>query len=184
MSMATALLPAATGSATSQRALCASSRRPFTALRPQRRRWQHLARAEGEGSSEQATQQQPAAPAEQQGAPQPPAAAQRPAAEEEPIWVRRERERAAQKEAGGSGDLPFGAYLLFSSFVAIAAVGSIFEYINQHAVFDVIQPDSPLYAPVLGFFAVTGLPTAGFLFYKAVRAANAEAERMDKLDGY
>lgn len=42
--------------------------------------------------------------------------------EEEPIWVRRERERAAQKEAGGSGDLPFGAYLLFSSFTAIAAV--------------------------------------------------------------
>ncbi|KAL4432428.1 hypothetical protein ABPG77_001727 [Micractinium sp. CCAP 211/92] len=129
------------------------------------------------------TQQAPA-PAEQQGAPQPPAA-QRPAGEEEePIWVRRERERAAQKEAGGGGDLPFGVYLLFSSFVAIAAIGSIFEYVNQHAVFDVIQPDSPLYAPILGFFAVTGLPTAGFLFYKAVKAANAEAERMDKLDGY
>lgn len=188
--------------------------------------------------------------------------------------MRRERERAAQKEAGASRDLPFGVYLLFSSFVAIAAVrpqlsvphccrqgtrspamaplhccteltmqgmhgpqaglcrpsacpgnlprlvgahcllttpshastpprrtcvpdalpppvfptlpplpprpaphpphspnpfpqvGSVFEYVNQRAVFDVIQPDSPLYAPILGFFALTGLPTAGFLFYK------------------
>ena len=63
-------------------------------------------------------------------------------------------------------------------------IGSVFEYANQHAIFDVIQPDSPLYAPILGFFAVTGLPTAGFLFYKAVQSANREAERMDKLDGY
>ena len=47
-----------------------------------------------------------------------------------------------------------------------AQVGSIFEYANQRPVFDVIQPDSPLYAPILGFFALTGLPTAGFLFYK------------------
>lgn len=69
--------------------------------------------------------QQAPAPAEQQGAPQPPAAPQRAAEEEEPIWVRRERERAAQKEAGGSGELPFGVYLLFSSFVAIAAVSRL-----------------------------------------------------------
>ena len=45
-------------------------------------------------------------------------------------------------------------------------VGSIFEYANQHAIIDVIQPDSPLYTPILGFFALTGFPTAGFLFYK------------------
>jgi hypothetical protein len=51
-------------------------------------------------------------------------------------------------------------------------------------VFDVIQPDSPLYTPILGFFAITGLPTAGYLFYKAVQSANKAAERMDKLDGY
>ena len=63
-------------------------------------------------------------------------------------------------------------------------IGSIFEYANQHAIFDVIHPDSPLYTPILGFFALTGLPTAGFLFYRAVSAANAEAERLDKLDGY
>lgn len=63
-------------------------------------------------------------------------------------------------------------------------VGSIFEYANQRPVFDVIQPDSPLYTPILGFFAITGLPTAGYLFYKAVQSANKAAERMDKLDGY
>lgn len=51
------LLSAGAGVAATQRAPCASNRRPFTALRPQRRRWQQLVRAEGEGSSEQATQQ-------------------------------------------------------------------------------------------------------------------------------
>jgi hypothetical protein len=40
------------------------------------------------------------------------------------VWVRRERERQLQKEEGGSRDLPFGLYLLFSSFTAIAAVGA------------------------------------------------------------
>lgn len=66
----------------------------------------------------------PSAATQQQEAQQPAAErAQQPAAEEEePIWVRRERERQAQKEAGGSGELPFGAYLLFSAFTAIAAV--------------------------------------------------------------
>ena len=38
--------------------------------------------------------------------------------------MRRERERAAQQAAGSSGDLPFGVYLLFSSFTAIAAVSA------------------------------------------------------------
>ena len=63
-------------------------------------------------------------------------------------------------------------------------IGSIFEYINQHALFDVVQPDSPLYVPILAFFALTGLPSSAFLFYKSVQAANRDAERMDKLDGY
>ena len=40
-------------------------------------------------------------------------------------------------------------------------VGSIFEIINKNPVFGVIQPDSPLWLPILGLFAVTGLPTAG-----------------------
>lgn len=52
------VLSAGAGVATTlQRAPRASSRRPFTSLRPQRRLWQQLARAEGESSSEQATQQ-------------------------------------------------------------------------------------------------------------------------------
>jgi hypothetical protein len=96
--------------------------------------------------------------------------------------VRREKEREARGAAGGG--LPFGVYLLFSSFVAIAAVGSIFEYTAGNSIFGVVEPDSPLYAPILGFFAVTGIPTSGYLFYKAVASANAEAERMDALDGY
>lgn len=104
------------------------------------------------------------------------------AEEEEPIWVRRERERELQEKEGK--DLPFGVYLIGSALVAIAAVGSVFEYANKNPIFDVIYPDSALYTPILGLFALTGLPSAGFLFYKAVTAANKEAERMDKLDGY
>jgi hypothetical protein len=101
------------------------------------------------------------------------------------VWVRRERERALDKaEGGGGGDLPFGLYLLFSAMVAIAAVGSIFEYTAKNPIFDVIEADSPLYAPILGFFAISGLPMAAFLFYKAVSSANKASERMDKLDGY
>ena len=101
---------------------------------------------------------------------------------EEPVWVRRERERELMKKEGG--DLPFAFYLLSSAIVAIAAVGSIFEYTAGKPIFDVIASDSPLYAPILGLFAVTGLPMSGYLFYKAVSTANKEAERMDKLDGY
>ncbi|WPT14415.1 hypothetical protein PSENEW3_00000545 [Picochlorum sp. SENEW3] len=103
--------------------------------------------------------------------------------DDEPVWVRRERERELMAKEG-SKDLPFGVYLLFSAMVAIAAIGSIFEYANKNPIFDVIYPDSPFYAPILGVFAITGVPTAGYLFYKAVSSANAEAERMDKLDGY
>lgn len=106
-----------------------------------------------------------------------------PREDDEPIWVRREREREMLAKQGGNKDLPFGVYLLLSSIVAIAAVGSIFEFVNQNPIFDVIQPDSPFYVPILGTFSVTGIPTAGYLFIKAVGAANAEAERMDKLDG-
>lgn len=40
-------------------------------------------------------------------------------------------------------------------------VGSIFEYVDGNAVFGVVQPDSPLWAPILGFFAFTGIPSAG-----------------------
>ena len=37
----------------------------------------------------------------------------------------------------------------------------MFEYFNRHALFDVIQPENPLWAPILGVFVFTGLPMAG-----------------------
>ena len=52
-----------------------------------------------------------------------------PAQEEEPIWVRREREREMNKD-GGPG-IPFGVYLLLSSFVAIAAVRALPCYMRR-----------------------------------------------------
>ena len=40
-------------------------------------------------------------------------------------------------------------------------IGSIFEYVNKNPIFGVLPPSNPLYAPILGLFALTGLPTAG-----------------------
>lgn len=101
--------------------------------------------------------------------------------EDIPPWERRERERKMME--GEPTDLPFGVYLLFSSMVAIAAVGSIFEYVNQNPIFGVVGPDSALYKPILGIFVFTGFPMSAFLFYKCIQSANAESERMDKMDG-
>ncbi len=42
-------------------------------------------------------------------------------------------------------------------------IGSIFEYSNKNPVFGLLPPSSPFYTPILGFFAVTGLPSAGEL---------------------
>ncbi|EFJ49553.1 hypothetical protein VOLCADRAFT_104324 [Volvox carteri f. nagariensis] len=103
--------------------------------------------------------------------------------EELPPWIRREKERELQAQQGSSG-LPWPLYLLFSIFTAIAAVGSIFEFVDRNPVFGVLPPDNPLWAPILLFFAVTGFPTAGFLFIKGVNGFNEDAERQDKLDGY
>ncbi len=74
--------------------------------------------------------------------------------------MRREKERQLQAQEGSTG-LPWPLLLLFSIFTAIAAVGSIFEYIDRNAIFGVVGPDSQLWAPILLFFAVTGFPTAG-----------------------
>lgn len=77
----------------------------------------------------------------------------------------------------------------------------MFEFANKNAIFGVVQPDSFLWAPILGMFALTGIPTSGacrtcsettmppnlltgYLFYKAVSAANKMSEEMDQLDGY
>ncbi|GBF88348.1 hypothetical protein Rsub_01060 [Raphidocelis subcapitata] len=102
--------------------------------------------------------------------------------EDLPPWVRREKER--ELAAAGKKGLPWPLYLVFSCLVAIASVGSFFEYFDHNAIFGVIQPDSPLWAPVLGLFGITGLPTAGFLFFKGVQAANEAAETQDRIDGY
>ena len=39
-------------------------------------------------------------------------------------------------------------------------IGSIFEYTNQRPVFGIVGSDSALYAPILGFFVFTGIPTS------------------------
>lgn len=57
--------------------------------------------------------------------------------------------------------VPWALYLLSSSMVAIAAVGSIFEFIDKNPFFGIIQPDNPLWAPILLTLAVTGFPSAG-----------------------
>ncbi|CAL8469806.1 g9348 [Coccomyxa elongata] len=104
--------------------------------------------------------------------------------EEEPLppWIRGERERKLAAQEGS--DLPFPVYLIGSALVAIAAVGSIFEFANRNPIFGVLPPDNFLWAPILLFFSITGFPSAGFLFFKAITAANKEAERQDKIDGY
>ncbi|EIE21297.1 hypothetical protein COCSUDRAFT_83521, partial [Coccomyxa subellipsoidea C-169] len=103
---------------------------------------------------------------------------------EEPLppWIRGERERKLAADEGS--DLLFPVYLIGSALVAIAAVGSIFEFANRNPIFGVLPPSNFLWAPILLFFSITGFPSAGFLFFKAITAANKEAERQDKIDGY
>ncbi|XP_023518065.1 uncharacterized protein LOC111781610 [Cucurbita pepo subsp. pepo] len=105
----------------------------------------------------------------------------KPDSEEPPPWAREEG-----KETGSQlgFQVPFYVYLLASSITAIAAIGSVFEYVNQKPVFGIINSDSIFYAPLLGFFAFTGIPTAGFLWFKSVEVANKEAEDQDRRDGY
>ncbi|XP_020690805.1 uncharacterized protein LOC110105586, partial [Dendrobium catenatum] len=95
----------------------------------------------------------------------------------------------ARDEGNGSTSqpafvIPFYAYLLASVITAIAAIGSIFEYINQRPVFGILGSDSVFYTPLLGFFAFTGIPTSAFLWFRSVQAANKEAEEQDRRDGY
>ncbi|XP_062232586.1 uncharacterized protein LOC133929844 [Phragmites australis] len=105
----------------------------------------------------------------------------RPGADDPPPWA---REGGGDVQEPGAGQVPFYAYLLASAVTAIAAIGSIFEYTNQRPVFGIISSDSALYAPLLGFFVFTGIPTSGFLWFKAVQTANREAEEQDRSDGF
>ncbi|KAL3149065.1 hypothetical protein ABBQ32_001909 [Trebouxia sp. C0010 RCD-2024] len=101
--------------------------------------------------------------------------------DELPPWARKEKEREL---AALEKDLPFGVYLLGSAIVAIAATGSWFELQNKNAIFGVLGPDNPFWSIILGFFGVSGFPTSGYLFYKAIQSANRASERADKADGY
>ncbi|KAI3502760.1 hypothetical protein L1887_31054 [Cichorium endivia] len=105
----------------------------------------------------------------------------KPDSEEPPPWARNETQ---QTSSSSTIELPFFVYLLASAITAIAAVGSVFEYVNQKPVFGVLNSDSIFYAPVLGFFAFTGVPTAAYLWFKSVEVANKEAEEQDRRDGY
>ncbi|XXG56013.1 hypothetical protein AAC387_Pa03g3546 [Persea americana] len=104
----------------------------------------------------------------------------RPESDEPPPWARDE----AKDVSGQTFEIPFYGYLLASAITAIAAIGSIFEYINQRPVFGVLNSDSMFYAPLLGFFAFTGVPTSAFLWFKSVQAANKASEEQDRRDGY
>ncbi|MED6106775.1 hypothetical protein PIB30_007805 [Stylosanthes scabra] len=104
----------------------------------------------------------------------------KPNTDEPPPWARDE----ATSSSSEGFQVPFFVYLLASAITAIAAIGSIFEYVNQRPVFGVLGSDSVFYAPLLGFFAFTGIPSSAFLWYKSVQAANKEAEEQDKRDGF
>ncbi|CAN4080410.1 unnamed protein product [Withania somnifera] len=103
----------------------------------------------------------------------------KPGTDEPPPWAKDE----AQKDSSPF-EVPFIVYLLASAVTAIAAIGSIFEYANQKPVFGVLGSDSVFYAPLLGFFVFTGIPTSAFLWFKSVQVANKEAEEQDRRDGY
>ncbi|XP_010247596.1 PREDICTED: uncharacterized protein LOC104590574 isoform X2 [Nelumbo nucifera] len=75
-----------------------------------------------------------------------------------PPWAQDEGKEIASQQ---SFEIPFYVYLLASTITAIAAIGSVFEYVNQKPVFGLLNSDSVFYAPLLGFFAFTGVPTSG-----------------------
>ncbi|ESW34474.1 hypothetical protein PHAVU_001G155800 [Phaseolus vulgaris] len=105
----------------------------------------------------------------------------KPNSDEPPPWARDEPNNNTSQQGF---EIPFYAYLLASAITAIAAIGSIFEYVNQRPVFGVLTSDNMFYAPLLGFFVFTGIPSSAFLWFKSVQAANKEAEEQDKKDGY
>jgi len=108
----------------------------------------------------------------------------KPDSDELPPWARKEGKGQTADPAEPTFQIPFYVYLLSSAITAIAAVGSVFEYVNQKPVFGLLNSDSVFYAPLLGFFAFTGIPTSVFLWLKSIEAANTAAEEQDKQDGY
>lgn len=108
----------------------------------------------------------------------------KPDSDEPPPWARKEGKGQTAGAAEQAFQIPFYVYLLSSAIVAIAAVGSVFEYLNQKPVFGLLNSDSVFYAPLLGLFAITGVPTSIFLWFKSIEAANKAAEEQDRQDGY
>ena len=47
------------------------------------------------------------------------------------------------------------------SSVCVMQTGSWFELANKNAIFGVLGPENPLWSIILGFFGVSGYPTAG-----------------------
>eukprot|EP00899_Mesostigma_viride_P010166 jgi/Mesvir1/19150/Mv01173-RA.1 len=97
-------------------------------------------------------------------------------------WIK--SEGGATGANPSSSGVPFYVYLLASGVVAIAAVGSVFEYLYKNPVFGVLGPDSPLYPLLLGWFVFTGFPLSAWLWIKSTEAYNAQADREDSEDGY
>lgn len=58
-----------------------------------------------------------------------------------------------------------GKYLSVAMLCMLRQVGSFYEFFNKNAIFGVVEPDSPLWLPILGLFAVTGLPTSGLALH-------------------
>lgn len=108
----------------------------------------------------------------------------RPGSDEPPPWARDDGGAGGRAQGEPGAQVPFYAYLLASAVTAIAAIGSIYEYANQRPVFGVVSSDSALYAPLLGFFVFTGIPTSAFLWFRAVQTANKDAEEQDRRDGF
>ncbi|CAN8254737.1 unnamed protein product [Cochlearia groenlandica] len=107
-----------------------------------------------------------------------------PDSDEPPPWARNEGPSTSSSTSQESIEIPFYVYLLASAITAIASIGSVFEYSSKNPVFGVLDSDSIFYTPILGFFAITGIPTSVYLWFKSVEAANKEAAEQDKRDGY
>ncbi|GAB5363551.1 hypothetical protein AAMO2058_000893200 [Amorphochlora amoebiformis] len=88
------------------------------------------------------------------------------------------------QEVPFGSSVPFGFYLIGSGLVSIASIGSGFEIAAKNPVFGVIPPESPLWLPILAFFAITGIPSAIWLFTKGVQGFNSWQEAIDRMDGY
>jgi len=59
----------------------------------------------------------------------------------------------------------FHSYVVCIIHLLLPQIGSIFEYVNQKPVFGVLSSDSVFYAPLLGFFVFTGIPSSVIIIH-------------------